>query len=411
MTVHATATTATPPPPTLPAPATLVTLHQIEGELNAALLEREEAIRAALVALVSRSHLVLLGPPGTAKSQLVTAVAERFCDPAGAGLSYFVYLLTRFTTPEELYGPVSVHGLKNDTYARITAGKLPEAQLVFLDEVFKSSSAVLNSLLTLLNERVFDNGTARQPAPLISLFGASNEMPQGDDLEALWDRFLLRLEVGYLSQGGFDRLLAGATAALAARTQAAPTLLPQAELAALQDQAAALPIPADIAGALGGLRRDLERQKGIVASDRRWMQSLRALQAHALLEGRAAVEEDDLAILAHVLWSQPEQRAEIARLTSRLANPTNAKASELKDKATAVWDEARGKLAQHADEESAGVRAQIALEALSKVKRIGGDLDRLATQARAQGRDTARVAQALAAVERIKVEVLESSEF
>lgn len=130
MTTAMTALTTTPAT-TTPAPAaattattaTLTALHRIEAELNTALLEREEAIRAALVALVSRSHLVLLGPPGTAKSLLVTAVAERFCDPAGAGLSYFVYLLTRFTTPEELYGPVSVHGLKNDTYARITAGK------------------------------------------------------------------------------------------------------------------------------------------------------------------------------------------------------------------------------------------------------------------------------------------------
>jgi MoxR-like ATPase len=408
MTAAMTPTTPTPRPP---APATLATLHQIEGELNAALLEREEAIRAALVALLSQAHLVLLGPPGTAKSLLVTSVAERFCDPAGSGLSYFVYLLTRFTTPEELFGPVSVHGLKNDTYARITTGKLPAAQLVFLDEVFKSSSAVLNSLLTLLNERVYDNGAQRLPAPLISLYGASNEMPQGDDLEALWDRFLLRLQVGYLSEGSFDKLLAHTIGTLRARAGRPRTTLPQAELAALQDRAAALPVSPSVAAALVALRRDLEQQKGIIASDRRWMQSLSLLQAHALLEGRAAVEEDDLAMLAHVLWSQPEQRAEIARLVAKLANPTNAKATELKDRATAVWDEARGKLKQHADEEGAGLRAQIALEALTKIKRIGKDLDTLLGQAREQGRTTKRVEQAQAAVEKIKTEIIESSEF
>lgn len=112
-----------------------------------------------------------------------------------------------------------------------------------------------------------------------------------------------------------------------------------------------------------------------------------------------------------MLWSQPEQRAEIARLISKLANPTNAKATELKDRATAVWDEARGKLKAHADEEGATVRAQIALEALTKIKRIGRDLDKLTEQAREQGRNTARVAQAQAAVEKIKAEIIESSDF
>jgi MoxR-like ATPase len=189
-------------------PPALSTLAQIENELKAELFERDEAIRAALVAIVARSHLVLLGPPGTAKSDLIKRISERFCDPSGKGLDYFVYLLTRFTTPEELFGPVSVHGLKNDTYERITDHKLPKAQIAFLDEIFKSSSAVLNILLTILNERVFDNGTKRQPVPLITLFGASNEMPQeAADLEALWDRFLLRLEVGYLAESNFEKLL------------------------------------------------------------------------------------------------------------------------------------------------------------------------------------------------------------
>jgi MoxR-like ATPase len=382
-------------------------LQQVERELNGVLLEREEAVRAALLALLSRSHLVLLGPPGTAKSQLVAAVARRFCDPAGAGLSYFVYLLTRFTTPEELFGPVSVQGLKHDTYARVTIGKLPEAQLAFLDEVFKSSSAVLNSLLELLNNRVYDNGTGRLTVPLISCSGASNELPQGEDLEALWDRFLLRVQVGYLSQSGFDKLLAGT---LAARSSAVPTTLSQADLAALQQRAAGLPIPSSVAGALAGLRRDLEQQHGIIASDRRWVQCLKLLQAHALLEGRAAVEEDDLVVLAHVLWSQPEQRADIARLVSRLANPTNAKAAELKDRAAELWDTARGKLRDHGGDDGAAARAQIALEALSKIKKIGRDLDALLGQAREQGRSTQRVEQARAVVMTIHAEIIGSSD-
>jgi MoxR-like ATPase len=388
----------------------LVALQRIEAELNVELLDREDAIRAALLALLSQSHLVLLGPPGTAKSHLVTAVASRFCDTAGTGLSYFVYLLTRFTTPDELFGPVSVQGLKQDTYARITVGKLPEVQLAFLDEVFKASSAVLNSLLELLNGRVYDNGTTRQSVPLIACFGASNELPQGDDLEALWDRFLLRLQVGYLGESGFDKLLGAAAVSLAARAAPSPTTLSQADLTALQARATAMPIPGSITSALVGLRRDLEQQHGIIASDRRWVQCLRLLQAHALLEGRDVVEEDDLGVLAHALWSQPEQRAEIRRLVSRLANPTNARAAELKDRATEIWDTARQKLRDHTGEDGAATRAQIALEALSKIKKIARELDGLFEQARDQGRPTRRVEQAQAAVGTIKGAIIDSSE-
>ncbi|MCI0664929.1 MAG: AAA family ATPase, partial [Acidobacteria bacterium] len=155
-------------------------LQVIEHELTATLIERDEVIRASLVALLARQHLVVLGPPGTAKSALVTSLAERISPQNGAGLRSFAYLMTRFTTPEELFGPVSVSGLKRDEYRRITAGKLVEAELVFLDEIFKASSAILNALLKIANERVFHNGDQEMYVPLISLFGASNEMPQGN---------------------------------------------------------------------------------------------------------------------------------------------------------------------------------------------------------------------------------------
>src|SRR5499433_2042197 len=174
-------------------------LQALERELTASLIERDEVVRASLVALLAEQHLVILGPPGTGKSALVTELARRISPQNGAGLRNFTYLMTRFTTPEELFGPVSVAGLKRDEYRRITTGRLVEAELVFLDEIFKAGSAILNSLLKVANERVFNNGAQEAPVPLISMFGASNEMPQGNDLEALWDRFLLRLRVGYMS--------------------------------------------------------------------------------------------------------------------------------------------------------------------------------------------------------------------
>jgi len=388
----------------------LATLHQIEDELKGELFEREEAIRAALVALVARSHLVLLGPPGTGKSQLVRAISLRFCDPAGQGLEYFVYLLTRFTTPEELFGPVSVHGLKNDTYERIITGKLPTAQIAFLDEIFKSSSAVLNILLTILNERVFDNGTKRTNVPLITLFGASNEMPQeAQDLEALWDRFLIRLKVNYLSEGSFEKLLASQVAL----ASSAPTTMTQAALFKLQEAAAALPIPPAITSALVTLRRDLEKQKGIIASDRRWVQCLRLLQAHALLEGRDAVEEDDLAILSLCLWKEEDQIAEIARIVNKLANPLNAKATELKDRIISIRDAALRDLAAHQgpDDAEANARATIIVTAMGKVKSATTSLKNLHDQALEQGRSPKRMEQALVTAESVKKQLMELGGF
>jgi MoxR-like ATPase len=388
--------------------AAVVNLQQVEMELRNDLYEREEAIRAALVALVARTHLVLLGPPGTAKSELIRLIADRICDPNGQGLSSFVYLLTRFTTPEELFGPVAVSKLKNDEYERKTKGKLPEAQLVFLDEVFKSSSAVLNSLLTLMNERIFYNGDQVMQTDIMSFLCASNEMPQGDDLEALWDRFLLRLEVGYLSESNFEKLLQSRVSLVSGNQGSAR--MSQTELRLLQEHAARLPIPPAILTALATLRRDLQVQKGIIASDRRWVQCLRVLQAHAVIEGRDVVEEDDLALLSLALWRQPEERAEISRMVTRLANPLNAKAHELKDLAVSLWREAQGKMRLLVADEQASARAQIALETLGKVKRVVRQLEGVKVQATEQLRPLKRIDQALARVHAIRKEIIESSD-
>ncbi len=391
-------------------PTELATLHQIETELKSEMLEREEAIRAALVCLVAKAHMVLLGPPGTGKSELVKRLSERFCAANGQGLSYFVYLMTRFTTPEELFGGINIPKMKAGEQERILDGKLPEKEVAFLDEVFKSSSAVLNTLLMVMNERAFDNGKTRLNVPLISLFGASNEMPQGDDLAALWDRFLIRLEVGYLSEGNFEKLIASQISQ--GQGASSPTTMSKADLVALQEKAARLPIPGGIQAALITLRRDLT-QKGIIASDRRWVQCLRLLQAHALIEGRDTVEEDDLAILSLVLWNQPQDRQEITRLVSKLANPLNAKASELKDRAAGIWEDCRSRLKENGgdDEEAALARSRIALETITKLKRVIKELTALQGQAREQGRNPKRIDQALTAVTKIKDDVTEASEF
>src|SRR5207344_1960401 len=146
------------------------TLARVRDELEQAFVERSEVIEGAMIALLARAHVLLIGPPGTAKSML----ADELCRRIEGGV-YFQWLLTKFTTPEELFGAVSLKALEADDYRRVTANKLPEAHIAFLDEVFKASSSILNAILTIINERFFHNGRQVAAVPLLTLFGASNE--------------------------------------------------------------------------------------------------------------------------------------------------------------------------------------------------------------------------------------------
>lgn len=371
-------------------------LQALDADLCARLLERDALVRAALVALVARQHVALIGAPGTAKSMLVELLAARITGPAGAAPP-FVWLLTRFTTPDELFGPISVAGLKRDEYRRITTHKLPEAFFAFLDEIFKANAAVLNALLALLNERVFDNGPARVAVPLNTCIGAANELPQGDDLRALWDRFALRLMVAYVSDAAFPRLLR--MAALATP----PATLAQADLLAIQQLAQRIPVPDGVIDAIGQLRTELAGQ-GITASDRRWRQSLDLLRAHALLEQRGLVEEDDLSILADALWSTPEQRGVIGRAVARLANPLVAKAVELGDQSASIHEAVMAAQRGAPDEQA---KMQAAVEGATRLKATAAQLKRLLDQAQAQGRNTARIARIAAHVQTLRGQVAE----
>jgi MoxR-like ATPase len=372
-------------------------IQAMEQDICAQLLEREDVTRAALVALIARQHIVLIGPPGTGKSMLVNLLAERIAPASGGGLRQFIWLLTRFTTPEELFGPISVVGLKKDEYRRITTNKLPEAEIAFLDEIFKANSAVLNALLTILNERAFDNGPQRLQVPLVSCFGASNEMPQGDDLAALWDRFALRSIVEYTSDGNFSKLLQ--LAASATR----PATMTQAELEQIQQAAATLPIPSTVFDALAQLRKELS-QKGITASDRRWRQTLGLIRAQAIIEGRGSVDEDDLSVLKDAMWTRPEERAEIARTVAKLSNPMVAKAIELGDQAASVHSAAMTAQKGSGTEEQ---KMQAAVEAASKLKNLAGQLKRILEQMQSQGRNTAKIERINGQVNEMRQQIAE----
>lgn len=336
-------------------------LRAIGDELSEVLLERDAAIRGALLALVARQHILLLGPPGTAKSLLCRAIADRL-----DGAARFETLLTKFSTPEEVFGPLSIMALQEDRYARVLDGRLATAHVGFIDEVGKASSAILNALLAIMNERTVHDDGRVIACPLVTLFGASNEVPDGDELGALFDRFLLRYEVRPLTDAGFARLLASVEPCGGGAT------LTLDELAVLQAAADQVVLPAGVVQATGQLRASL-REQGVTASDRRWQGAVGLLKAAAALDGRDHVTPDDFDVLTDVLWRRPEDRPVVAKAVSKIGNPVRARVTELTDEA----NEIHGEAARHmgGSDPDAGQRA--AMTANSRLKAILHELGHL----------------------------------
>ena len=293
---------------------------RIRDSLGTGLVERDLAVRLALLAALSGEHLLLVGPPGTAKSLVARRLRHAF-----ANESYFERLLTRFSVPEELFGPLSIKGLEEDRYERLTESYLPTASIAFLDEIFKANSAILNALLTLLNEREFDNGTRRDKTPLVAVVAASNELPEGEELDALFDRFLLRLHVGPVSRKAFRELLG-------LRGSDEPSVqerlrLTRDDLDEVQARAEDVEVTNDVLGLLRDLRGWCIAEE-IPVSDRRWRKVVKLLQTSALTNGRDTVSIWDCWLLQHCLWSDAGDRERIYRwYASRVGAATDEPSS------------------------------------------------------------------------------------
>ena len=280
--------------------------------LEAGLVERRRIVRLCLLAALAGEHSLLIGPPGTAKSELARRLHAVF-----RNARYFERLLTRFSVPEELFGPLSIKALEEDRYERHTAGFLPDASVAFIDEVFKANSAILNALLTLLNEREFDNGSGRQRCPLITAIGATNEVPEDEVAEAFFDRFLVRVPVEPVSDAAFDSLLE--IDRNASWTPPAEAMsLDAGDIASLIDAASHVTLPTEVTAILGQLRGQFAAEQTYV-SDRRWVKIVRLLRMAAASEGRPAVQLWDLLLLP---WctapDAPRQKAVSDWLQARL---------------------------------------------------------------------------------------------
>jgi MoxR-like ATPase len=287
---------------------TVARLQQsVLGPLKARFVERDEVLDLIALAVVAGEHLFLYGPPGTAKSALIRQFAR-----AVQG-RYFEYMLTRFSEPNEIFGPIDIARLREGVVATVTGGMLPEAEFVFLDELFNANSAILNNLLTVLNERVYRRGAEAHQLPLLSLFSASNHLPDDEALRALFDRFLLRCPVENLRREAVPRLLTAGWEL--ERSADLPAEVGADDLRALARRLFEVD--------LGPVREPYldavfkVRDLGVALSDRRAVKVLKLVAASALLCGRDAAAPSDLWVLRYV-WDRAEQIAPLRALVRGL---------------------------------------------------------------------------------------------
>lgn len=307
------------------------TLLAIESEINEIVLESNEQIHGTLLALLSNSNLLLLGKPGVAKSYVIRQLVRRL-----EHARYFEHLMGQYTTIENIAGPIDILALEKGKYVRRSDGYLPTAEIVFLDEIFKSNSGMINTLLKVFNEREFDDDGKSKKIPLLSLFAASNEMPEdGDGLSAAVDRFTLKYEVKAVREAtNFLEVLRTKER----EAEVAVTQLTIPDLLHAREEIAQVTVPRQLDDIILLLRANLEKA-GVSPSPRAWANTLLLLKAEAWLQGRTAVNKGDLAILRHALWNDPAHMEIVHREVITLTIPEQQKALDEFERAQDLFDE------------------------------------------------------------------------
>ncbi len=285
-------------------------IQQLLNQLNQDVFEKEEAIGLTFLSAIAGESIFLLGRPGVAKSLIARRLKFAF-----EGANSFEYLMNRFSTPDEIFGPVSISKLKeSDTYERIVTNYLPDADVVFLDEIWKAGAAIQNSLLTVINEKIYRNGQQEIKVKLKALVAASNELPEkGQGLAALWDRFLLRYQVeGVQNQDSFEQMLTQTIEPYKDHIAKNIKITPK-EYVEWSKEITQIHIPKSVLHTIQTIRQSItaysqqEEREDLYISDRRWLKIVRLLRASAFLNGRKAVDLKDCLLIGHCLWNRPEQ--------------------------------------------------------------------------------------------------------
>ena len=331
-------------------------------EMNRGIYEKNTEISLSLLAALAGESVILLGPPGVAKSMVARQLKTAFRDAQS-----FEYLMSRFSTPDEIFGPVSIQKLKtSDTYERAVEGYLPTADVVFLDEIWKAGPAIQNTLLTVINEKIFRNGNREMHLPQKLLVAASNELPaKGEGLEALWDRFVIRIESRPIKlEKNFRAMLLEAHADFSRSTRAlghadfsgSTGVLGHADFADNADSSdlkitgeeyaewaekiCKIGVKEEVLDAISAIRKSLRavnvdeaaERRNIYVSDRRWKNIVRLLCTSAFMQDREEVDICDLLPIYHCLWQEPEERGAIRCIVIRaLFSPFAEKLVEMKN--------------------------------------------------------------------------------
>ncbi len=335
---------------------------QLLGEMNRGIYEKETEIALSLLAALAGESIILLGPPGVAKSMVARQLKTAFREAQS-----FEYLMSRFSTPDEIFGPVSIQKLKtSDTYERAVEGYLPTADVVFLDEIWKAGPAIQNTLLTVINEKIFRNGNREMHLPLKLLVAASNELPaKGEGLEALWDRFVIRIEsrpikleknframlldshadflgpTDFTDSTDFSGFTGGlGHADLADNADFSDLKITSEEYAEWTERIDKIGVKIEVLDAISAIRKFLRavnvdeaaERRNIYVSDRRWKNIVRLLRTSAFMQDREEVDICDLLPIYHCLWQEPEERDAIRNIVIRaLFSPFADKLVEMKN--------------------------------------------------------------------------------
>lgn len=351
-------------------------ISQISLELNQLFVERDELVKIMLLAVTTGSNLLMLGPPGTAKSNITQELCSRI-----ENANYFQWMLNKTSDPSEILGPFSVKEMENDRFMRVTAGKLPEAHIAFMDECYKSNAPTLNALLTIMNEHIFYNDGKAIDVPLISLFGASNEPPEDETLMALHDRFIFRIVLQYVKDAANKKRMHSnyidKRAGLLGLT--ANTTITLEEIKALQQATLNVRVSKDIVNRFIRLVNDLDKQ-AIHVSDRRANECFKIMQGAAVLRGSNAVGLDDFTSLVYALWEKEEHIPIIASAIGKMVNPYDDKFKELKGNFNEVKTDIEGIT-------DSSQKAKKSIESKGTIEKIVSKMNKLINDASKNGKE------------------------